>query len=1024
MSTNDDAPTRRETLQPTDVDVLGETALGEPADDDLLDLDPLDDDEELLALTDDSFAAELLGRVAALPELDGPPVITRGTRIAEIYEVVRLLGQGGMGAVYLARDLQLGRQVVIKVVLGRTLQPEQLRLFEREARATARLRHPAVVTIHAYGAWHNLPYMVLEHLEGESLEATLARGPLPELEACRIMLEVARGLGAAHEAGLVHRDLKPANIFLELSGQPRILDFGIVEFDPTHDTLTNSLSDAALLRPGPRMAGTPVYMAPEQVRGQNQGPPTDVWAAGVTLCELVTGKRPVRIVDDTVSRRPLDLDDLRAIARPELVAVVAQCVAKDPAARFADGNALADALAELIASHGATALDGEPFRFLAAFDERAAGWFFGREPETARAVLHLREHPVLAILGPSGSGKSSLVLAGVVPRMRRTFDWHPLSLRPGKSPLRTLIHTARLAARDLGAHTLLGNDDENALRTMPGLLGVRLRDLCRQAQAGLVLVVDQAEEIFAPDIEDHERQAFVAALLACADDPDTPLRLVLTLREDFLSRLTALPALERAVTRSPICLGRPSRDALARAIREPARRAGCAVEPRLVDALVDAVADEVAPLPVLQVAMSRIWARRTGNMLNRDALEAVGGLRGVLADHAESALDALVDPRDVAAMRTILTELVAPDNHTRQRRTREELDTAVADPDRAGRILEHLARNALVTLHKDEGQLLVDLAHEALITGWDRLDRWLHESDDERAFSLRLAAAAAHWNERRTPTLLWTGDALAEASARLLAAPERLGDVERRFVEASQQLEARGRRRRRVALFAAVLLSLAIAAVSVWGYTVATGARAEAEDASRRAELERQRAVESADAATRAWRTARSRELAAASQSVQTHDPLLALLLARSALSTAPTTDAEAALHDALRASRERARLTHPDPDFIPRDLRATLDRNTLLSIATTQPRRDDPAPPLLEARLSRSCEGQLTCRPARRGSRRRRRTALHATENSHVRSRLRPPNFSIPVHRSSRNIDHASPARSSRPLSILSWKR
>jgi serine/threonine protein kinase len=167
------------------------------------------------------------------------PALEAGDRVAARFEVLRLLGSGGFGMVYLARDLDLGRHVAIKVMRTRTgavLSPDEEKRFEKEARATARLNHPNIVTVHDFGSWRGQPYLVLEWLRGEALAQRLRRGPLTVVEAVGIGVQVARALAHAHAGGVLHLDLKPSNIFVGDDGHVKVLDFGLAQIDLTRTT--------------------------------------------------------------------------------------------------------------------------------------------------------------------------------------------------------------------------------------------------------------------------------------------------------------------------------------------------------------------------------------------------------------------------------------------------------------------------------------------------------------------------------------------------------------------------------------------------------------------------------------------------------------------------------------------------------------------------------------------------------------------------------------------------------------------
>jgi serine/threonine protein kinase len=200
------------------------------------------------------------------------------------FRITRRLGEGGMGVVYAAEDDALQREVAIKLL--RTDAGARSTALLREARAAARVTHPSVCTIYEVGEYEGTPYLVMELLDGQSVAARLSTGPLGPFEACSILIPALEALDALHREGLVHLDIKPANIFITSRGV-KLLDFGLARGLSAVDPTTTQ-SSAGLV------AGTPAYMAPEQVRSEPVDARTDIFAAGILLYELVTGERPFR----------------------------------------------------------------------------------------------------------------------------------------------------------------------------------------------------------------------------------------------------------------------------------------------------------------------------------------------------------------------------------------------------------------------------------------------------------------------------------------------------------------------------------------------------------------------------------------------------------------------------------------------------------------------------------------------------------------------------------------------------------
>ncbi|MFH1176512.1 MAG: protein kinase [Acidobacteriota bacterium] len=272
-----------------------------------------------------------------------------GTRLGP-YETLAPLGAGGMGEVWRARDTRLDREVAIKVLPSEfATDPDRLRRFEREARATAALNHPNILVVHDVGTFEGAPYLVEELLAGESLRDRHLRGAVALADAVRIALEIARGLAAAHEKGIVHRDLKPANIFLTKDGVVKILDFGLVKL-----VASASVDEAETASQAPTAAtdvghvlGTVAYMAPEQARGLPVDQRADVFAFGVVLYEMLGGERPFHGATSTDTIAAILRDEpppLPARVPSSLAAVVRRCLNKEPGRRYQGGGELKAAL--------------------------------------------------------------------------------------------------------------------------------------------------------------------------------------------------------------------------------------------------------------------------------------------------------------------------------------------------------------------------------------------------------------------------------------------------------------------------------------------------------------------------------------------------------------------------------------------------------------------------------------------------------------------------------------------------------
>ena len=257
------------------------------------------------------------------------------------YRVIRLLGAGGMGSVYEAEDTRLGRHVALKLLSGALLENQlAVERFRREARAVSALNHPHICTLHDVGEFDGHRFLVLELLNGETLEARLRTGPVPQNEIYKIAMHVADGLAAAHAAGIVHRDLKPANIFITSRGDAKVLDFGLAKIIPTAGPDDSTLAMDGLLSTPHSVAGTIAYMSPEQVRGDVLDARTDLFSFGVVLYEMVTSRTPfpgvtiAMVFDAILHQEPDPPRNVNPPVSPELQRIILKALDKDRTRRY------------------------------------------------------------------------------------------------------------------------------------------------------------------------------------------------------------------------------------------------------------------------------------------------------------------------------------------------------------------------------------------------------------------------------------------------------------------------------------------------------------------------------------------------------------------------------------------------------------------------------------------------------------------------------------------------------------------
>jgi dipeptidyl aminopeptidase/acylaminoacyl peptidase len=285
--------------------------------------------------------------------------LTRGSRL-DFYEIIASLGAGGMGEVYRARDTALKRDVAIKVLrFCWSHDPEHLRRFEFEAQAAAALNHPNIVSIFHIGRHDGSPYIVTELLQGETLRERLHRSPLPLREVLDVGIGAAQGLAAACAAGIIHRDLKPENIFLTKDGRVKILDFGLAKLDLSKTANAEDETATLQLQTSPgEVLGTIGYMSPEQVRGEAADARTDIFALGLILYEMLTGRRAFQkptsaeTMSAILNEEPSPISQLAPATPPALQHVVHRCFEKNADKRFQNASDLGFALEALSDSSG------------------------------------------------------------------------------------------------------------------------------------------------------------------------------------------------------------------------------------------------------------------------------------------------------------------------------------------------------------------------------------------------------------------------------------------------------------------------------------------------------------------------------------------------------------------------------------------------------------------------------------------------------------------------------------------------
>jgi formylglycine-generating enzyme required for sulfatase activity len=436
----------------------------------------------------------------------------------------------------------------------------------------------------------------------------------------------------------------------------------------------------------------------------------------------------------------------------------------------------------------------EPYQGLDYYDVADAPRFFGREALTAELVAYLRDHRFLAVIGASGSGKSSLVRAGLVPALQRgeplidgsqppkgSEHWSVHIITPKAHPLEQLAATLTKASESVTAQATLMDD----LAQNPRSLHLYVTRLLSHSPADrLLLVVDQFEELFTLCRDPQERQHFVDNLLTAAT-PEGATTVVITLRADFYHHCADFARLRRALELYQKYIGPMTADELRRAIEDPAHLGGWDIESGLVDLLLDDVGDEPGALPLLSHALLETWKRRRGRTLTLAGYAASGRVQGAIAKTAEDVLNRQLTAEERLIARTIfirLTELGEGVQDTRRRVTLAELLPIGEGANAVERVLKELADARLITTDQDE----VEVAHEALIREWATLREWLQEDREGLRIHRRLTEAAAEWSIHKAASFLYRGTRLTQLEEWAAAHAGDLNEQEQAFLKASK----------------------------------------------------------------------------------------------------------------------------------------------------------------------------------------------------------------------------------------------
>jgi serine/threonine protein kinase/DNA-binding SARP family transcriptional activator/WD40 repeat protein len=880
------------------------------------------------ALLSDEMGLEPSGEIRELeskiiandPSLDLIPMGGQSLRGYQLYEE---LGRGLFSTVFRGTQPAVGRDVAVKVIRADLANdPEFIRRFETEAHLVATLEHPYIVPLYDFWREPGAAYLVMRWLRGGTLETRITARPLSLTESGDLITQVGEALDFAHASGIVHRDVKPGNVFLDDLGNYFLGDFGIAR---------------AAAHPGEPQRELDIrqlpYASPEQIREEPVGPETDVYNVGVLLYEALTGHRPFAATSaeqliDFQLHQPLPIvarerDDVPAAVDE----VIQRATAKFAAGRYTSAGQLVREFGEAIGvasplrqrtSRSGRQIEAgpNPYKGLKAFGESDSGDFFGRGRvvDELLAALARPRAPgrLVTVVGASGSGKSSLVHAGLVPSLREgslpgSKDWFVATMMPGRKPYAEL-ESALLK--------IAVNPPDRLMETLtsgPSGIATTINRVLPTSDSELVLVVDQFEEIYTMTEHRDVAGKFVEALLAATTDPHSRTRVVLTLRADFYDRPLGDPVTAEAIKQSTVVVTPLSSDELAAAIEKPAQRVGAHFEDGLVARIAADLTDQPGALPLLQYTLAELYDRSNG-VLTHETYEAVGGISQAMANRAETIYRDLAG-HGIEGTRLLFSRLVTLGDGSEDTRRR-----VVLSEFRGGigveAAMEAFGSSRMLSFDHDpvSREPTVEVAHEALIREWPRLRNWIDDDRDGLRVHRHLTDATAAWEARgRDPADLYRGSRLAGATAWSDKHPAELNQSERRFLdtssEASEADQARTRRQNRRLRGALVIVALVAAIALVAGMVafreertadqaqaVAQIERDSAESAQLLADQQAELAAEQAKLAGEQAELALERQnlldgaaLRSKASNLQSSDPRLATLLALEAYRVDPT---------------------------------------------------------------------------------------------------------------------------------------